>query len=460
MADKKISELTTLSSGDLSSTDDEMPVVDSSSGQTKKITPDALFDAVGDARYLQSVPAEYLTETEGDLRYLQTVPAEYLTETEGDAKYLQSVPAEYLTETEGDAKYLQAVPAEYLTETESDAKYLQSVPAEYLTETEGDAKYLQTVPAEYLTETEGDAKYLQTVPAEYLTETEGDVRYAQLVGTNDFTGGDMTLTDTGDVFLTIKSTGTGDADARLNLDGADTGESTVMFRNDGTDKANVNWSEETGQLNITTEAGTNAEIDIQPNNKLVSRHYVHGATGGRLVSFYNDDGTTCGHIGAQDTDMWIGEGEVGLQFQITGSDRIDPFDTDANAARDNGIDLGGASSRFDDVYATNGTIQTSDLEQKTDVEELSEAEARVAVACKGLLRKFRWKDSKETKGEDARWHFGIIAQELEAAFTAEGLDAGDYGMFIVGTSVDEAGAIQYSYGVRYTELLAFIIAAL
>ena len=46
------------------------------------------------------------------------------------------------------------------------------------------------------------------------------------------------------------------------------------------------------------------------------------------------------------------------------------------------------------------------------------------------MRKFRWKDSVAEKGDDARIHFGIIAQDLQAAFEAEGLDAGDYAMFI------------------------------
>ena len=60
------------------------------------------------------------------------------------------------------------------------------------------------------------------------------------------------------------------------------------------------------------------------------------------------------------------------------------------------IDLGGKnSSRYRDIYAGNGTIQTSDRNEKQDIEELSEAEQRIAVACKGLLRKFRWKSSVE-----------------------------------------------------------------
>ena len=178
---------------------------------------------------------------------------------------------------------------------------------------------------------------------------------------------------------------------------------------------------------------------------------------------------------------------------------------------DDAQDFGSASKRWDDIYATNTTIQTSDRELKQDIEELTEAEERVAVACKGLLRKYRWKSSVEEKGDDARIHFGIMAQDLEAAFAAEGLDAGRYGMFIKNTwweadrvipAVEAVEAVEAVYdeegnevspaveaveaqperterdifdniedapegatevtqrGVRYAELLAFIIAAI
>ena len=174
-------------------------------------------------------------------------------------------------------------------------------------------------------------------------------------------------------------------------------------------------------------------------------------------------------------------------------------------------DLGSASLRWDDIYATNTTIQSSDRELKQDIEELSEAETRVAQACKGLLRKYRWKSSVEEKGDEARIHFGIMAQDLEAAFAAEGLDAGRYGMFVKNTwwtadrvipAVEAMEAVEAVYdeegnevspaveaveaqpektvtdifnnsedapegatevtqrGVRYSELLAFIIAAI
>ena len=61
------------------------------------------------------------------------------------------------------------------------------------------------------------------------------------------------------------------------------------------------------------------------------------------------------------------------------------------------------------------------------------------------------------KGSDARIHFGIVAQDLQTAFAAEGLDAADYAMFCSDTYTDSNGDSQTRLGVRYSELLAFII---
>ena len=96
------------------------------------------------------------------------------------------------------------------------------------------------------------------------------------------------------------------------------------------------------------------------------------------------------------------------------------------------------------------------------------------------------KDAYEEKGESARLHVGIIAQDLQDAFTAEGLDAHRYGMFCsdtwhqatvttededgnVTTSVEDFELVEHApegatniteitrLSVRYEELLAFII---
>ena len=181
------------------------------------------------------------------------------------------------------------------------------------------------------------------------------------------------------------------------------------------------------------------------------------------------DSTTQGNIGttgvANGVEIYIASGNsssvgAGLSFaNVTISNYIAPCRGDGSYA-DNLIDLGTSSARFDDIYATNGTIQTSDRNEKQDIQALTDAEQRVATACKGLIRRFRWQDAVEEKGDDARLHFGVIAQDLQDAFTAEGLDAGDYGMFISSTWEDDDGNEQTRLGVRYNELLAFIITTL
>jgi predicted ABC-type ATPase len=178
---------------------------------------------------------------------------------------------------------------------------------------------------------------------------------------------------------------------------------------------------------------------------------------GDIIDF-RKDGTTVGSIGCNGPQLFImgRSTDSGIFF---GTNNIYPFRT--SGVSDDTIDIGHPSYRFDDIYATNGTIQTSDRNEKQDIAELTDAEQRVAVAAKGLLRKFRWKTAVAKKGDEARTHFGIIAQDLQAAFAAEGLDAGDYAMFISSTWTDEeTGEERTRMGVRYSELLAFIIAAI
>ena len=147
---------------------------------------------------------------------------------------------------------------------------------------------------------------------------------------------------------------------------------------------------------------------------------------------FRKDGTTVGSIGTAANDMYLGTGVSGLYFFDSASSVI-PWNAGAKTTSDNVLDLGHSAYRWDDIYATNGTIQTSDRNEKQDILAITTAESNVATACKGLLRSFRWKDSVAEKGDDARIHFGIIAQDLQDAFTAEGLDAGKYAMFISST---------------------------
>lgn len=96
---------------------------------------------------------------------------------------------------------------------------------------------------------------------------------------------------------------------------------------------------------------------------------------------------------------------------------------------DNGMDAGQSAYRYRVVYAATGTINTSDVNEKEQIADLDAAELRVATAVKNLIKKFKWKDAVAEKGEGARIHVGVIAQEVEAAFVAEGLDPAKYALF-------------------------------
>ena len=90
-------------------------------------------------------------------------------------------------------------------------------------------------------------------------------------------GSELSVVNTGDVKVEIKSTGTGDADAILMLDSADGGESEIRFKHDGVLGAKIQWFTDGGpDLNIITEAGTNGVIDFQPNASLAMRIDANG----------------------------------------------------------------------------------------------------------------------------------------------------------------------------------------
>jgi len=214
---------------------------------------------------------------------------------------------------------------------------------------------------------------------------------------------------------------------------------------------------------VCIDAGTGSNglvVDVDDAAGYTNLFLDRTASDGTFISF-NRGATNVGSIGTAGGDIYIDSvsGGVGL-LANAGTGNYGWTSSFIYPTTDNARDLGTASFRFDDIYATNGTINTSDRNEKQDIEALTEAETRVAVAAKGLLRKFRWKDAVAEKGDNARTHFGIIAQDLQDAFTAESLDAGDYAMFISSTWTDEDGVEQTRLGVRYSELLAFIIAAI
>ena len=139
---------------------------------------------------------------------------------------------------------------------------------------------------------------------------------------------------------------------------------------------------------------------------------------------------------------------------LNASARVVPF-------ADNTTSLGYAGQRWSVVYAGTGTINTSDEREKQDIKDLSELEKQVAIGIKGLIKSFKFKDTVVEKGSKARIHFGVMAQQVAEAFKIVGLNPDDYALFCYDEwEASEGVEAGNRYGIRYDELLAFVISAL
>jgi hypothetical protein len=195
------------------------------------------------------------------------------------------------------------------------------------------------------------------------------------------------------------------------------------------------------------------------------------------IELSQDGGGTTGHIGygsgTNGIDVWNDYNDY-VRIGTNNTERLRIVNNGVvRPATDNLQPIGGASNRWSVVYAGTGTINTSDEREKQQIADLDDAERRVAVAIKGLVKKYKYNDAVQLKGDDARIHVGVIAQEVIAAFAAEGLDATRYALLCHDTweaepeEIDKNGNVispgikaGERYGVRYDELLAFVIAAL
>jgi len=243
-------------------------------------------------------------------------------------------------------------------------------------------------------------------------------------------------------------------------------QSALTFDYEGSEKMRLDSS---GNLFVgktsTTESVEGIELRADGQLKaIVSSNYAatfrRNDTDGDIVEFLTNS-NTAGSIATSGGSLTIGSGDVGLLF-VSSVDTIIPWNTLYNGQRDNAIDLGNSNNRFNDAYITNGVTAGSDRTLKQDILEITTAETAVAKACKSLLRSFRWKDAVIEKGDDARIHFGIIAQDLRDAFTAQGLDAGRYAMFMSDTwweTQTEVAAVEAAEAIEGVEFVQTVEAS-
>ena len=251
-----------------------------------------------------------------------------------------------------------------------------------------------------------------------------------------------------------------DADGDTSIDAST--DDTIVFDTGGSERMRLI---DDGKLLVgkTSSGDYVTGFEVQPAGAIISYRSsgVAGLFGrtddGEILRLTRNNGIV-GNIGVYNSDnIFIQSASThsGLGF---GTNQIHPFRDGAEI--DNVIAIGASSTRFDDAFITNGVTTGSDQNEKQDIANLTAKELKVANKLSALFKTFRWKDRVVEKGDKARTHSGIMAQDIQSAFSAEGLDASDYGMFMSNTWTNEEGKEQTRLGVRYPELFSFIFSSI
>ncbi len=117
---------------------------------------------------------------------------------------------------------------------------------------------------------------------------------------------------------------------------------------------------------------------------------------------------------------------------------------DANSVRpggDNEVQLGTSNHRWSEVYAANGTIQTSDRRLKTDIESLGYGLQEVLQLTPVS---YRWKKEVDAGNKNTDTHLGLIAQQVEP---------------VLSEVVDQPDKEEGYLGMNYSELVPVLIKA-
>ena len=123
----------------------------------------------------------------------------------------------------------------------------------------------------------------------------------------------------------------------------------------------------------------------------------------------------------------------------------------------NAYDLGnsGGNGRWRDIYATNGTINTSDRNLKEDIEDCD--------LGLNFIDQLRAVSFKFIDGTSGRKHYGLIAQEVEDVLEDNEISTTDFAALIKSPKQDENEEVipdEYNYALRYTEFIAPMIKAI
>jgi hypothetical protein len=134
-----------------------------------------------------------------------------------------------------------------------------------------------------------------------------------------------------------------------------------------------------------------------------------------------------GSIGSSPDELIMGGATTGLVFN-NGNGFVAARNPSTLATTSDGVfSLGWSNQRWKDIYATNGTIQTSDARLKTPVDELTTDELNAAKQLSKEIGTYKFLSAVAKKGDAARKHIGMTVQRAIEIMEANNLDPFAYG---------------------------------
>ncbi len=183
-------------------------------------------------------------------------------------------------------------------------------------------------------------------------------------------------------------------------------------------------------------------------------------TGGDLEIFHDPDGgdssAAINKIMANNGDLRIGTqlnkrvilgayydaAGGGDTMEVWGGSNILPATNDA-------IDCGETNHKWDDIYATNSTIQTSDRNTKDNI---TTSDLGLSFVNKLSPKSYKFKGKTRT-------HYGLIAQDIETVLGDISKPTSGFAGFIKTDSSENKDGSSYNYGLRYGEFIGPLIKA-
>lgn len=207
--------------------------------------------------------------------------------------------------------------------------------------------------------------------------------------------------------------------------------------------ANIHFSRDRGNIRFQADGFDFFDPDFNnPGIRIIGNTPFISFYKGRAGSDGKYDTTVSGNINCSQN------GAISLRsYDVNGENDIKGVTISSELgsffpSKTNEINLGRPTFLWKDIYAANGTINTSDARLKDDIEDVNE---KILDAWEEVkVKQFKMKEAKEKKGDEARTHIGWIAQDIIEIFKKHNLDAFKLGLICTLNSPAESEEIAES----------------